>query len=381
MRSKMHGVAALAVAATLAVGACSSSKSSSSSSAPPATTPPTTAVASTGIQAAQTAVQAALQRPTKIEVTQPLGVPVPKGKTVDWIQCSIPACTQLGQALKQGTDALGWNLDIIDGGITPETIANAWSIAVRNKHDAVIGSGFPRSIFETQIQTLAKANTPVILIDVTDPPGNGVTAIIQGATDYPPNGALMADWVLADGGTKANTVFVTTSAFPVVGARTQGFEDEYKKLCSSCQLDKLQAQATDFGDKLNTQVVAYLQGHPAVNYVVAGVSDMVTGLTSALSSAGLSSKVKVLTNDINPALQQDIQNSTALKAVTMMENTNMMWQTLDVIVRKLAGQSIDATVNAKPNMWIVDKNNIAGFQDPYPIVADYQSQYKQLWGV
>ncbi len=191
----------------------------------------------------------------------------------------------------------------------------------------------------------------------------------------------MADWVLADGGRKANTVFVTTSAFPVVGARTQGFQAEYNKLCPTCGLDKIEAQATDFGDKLNTQIVAYIQAHPAVNYVVAGVSDMVTGLTSALSSAGLSTKVKILTNDINPALQQDIESGTALKAVTMMENTNMMWQALDVIVRNLAGKPYDATVSATPNMWIVDKSNVASFQDPYPIVADYQSQYKKLWGV
>ena len=182
MRRKWLEAVAMAVATALAVGACSSSPSSGSAWAG---TPSSGASGASSISAAQTAVRAALQRPGQIEVTQPLGAPVPRGKTVDWVQCSIPACTQLGQALKQGTDALGWTLDVIDGGITPESIADAWSIAVRSHHDAVIGSGFPRSIFETQVQSLAKANTPIVLIDVTDAPGNGVTGVIQGLQAIP----------------------------------------------------------------------------------------------------------------------------------------------------------------------------------------------------
>ena len=149
----MHRKIALSalVAATLLVAtACSSSSKSSSSSSSAAGGATTSAAAggsssasssaasSTTIQAAIDAVAKYSVRPTQIEVTTPVGAPVPKGKTVEWLQCPIPACTQLGDGLKAATDALGWKLKIIDSGLTAETIANAWAKAAANKHDAVI---------------------------------------------------------------------------------------------------------------------------------------------------------------------------------------------------------------------------------------------------
>ncbi len=282
---------AVICATALVATACGSDSDSSSSTDAPATTAAggaatTAAAGGDAMAAAKANVEAALVRPTKIEVTEPVGATIPKGKTIDWIQCSIPACTQLGTALKEATDTLGWTLNTIDGGITPETIANAWAKAAANKHDAVIASGFPRSIFEQSLQELKAANIPVIDIDVTDPAENGITAVIQGADAYPPLGALQADWVLSQNGEDSHVLRVTTSAFPVVGLSTQGFTDEYKKVCPNCELQTLEAQVTDFGDKLSTQIVAFLQSHPDVNIVSAAVSDMVTGLNSALAGRG-----------------------------------------------------------------------------------------------
>jgi ribose transport system substrate-binding protein len=231
---------AVVCATALVATACGSDSNSSSSTDAAATTAAagasttaaagastTAAAGGDAMSAAKANVEKALVRPTKIEVTEPVGATIPKGKTIDWIQCSIPACTQLGTALKEATDTLGWTLNTIDGGITPETIANAWAKAAANKHDAVIASGFPRSIFEQSLQELKAANIPVIDIDVTDPAENGITAVIQGADDYPPLGALQADWVLSQGGEDSHVLRVTTSAFPVVGLSTQGFTDEY----------------------------------------------------------------------------------------------------------------------------------------------------------
>ena len=389
-RISRKAVCALIVASSLA--ACSSdSKPEASTPAPADTTPAaaaTTEVPATtdngsadAAAAAAAAVEKALIRPTQIEVTAPLGVAAPKGKTIDWIQCSIPACTQLGGALQEATDALGWTLNIIDGGITPETIANGWQLAVANKHDAVIGSGFPEVVFADSLKALDAAKIPVVLLNVTDEPGNGVIAVIQGTPAYGPNGALQADWVTTDSKGSANTLYVSTSAFPVVGLRADGFKAEYEKVCTGCTLDKLDALPTDFGDALNTQIIAYLQSHPKVNYVVAAVSDMITGLNSALAGASLSDQVRVMTNDLNPALAEDLKADGPLKAATILENVNVMWQIADVLVRAFAGVDYSATANAPSNGWIVTKATVDGFVDPYPLVEDYQAEYKALWGV
>ena len=386
-RISRKAVCALIVAGSLA--ACGSdSKPETSAPAPADTTAVTEVPETTGgstvdsaAAAAAAAVEKAFARPTQIEVTAPLGVPAPTGKTIDWVQCSIPACTQLGGALQDATDALGWTLNIIDGGITPETIANAWQLAVANNHDAVIGSGFPEVVFADSLKALEAAKIPVVLLNVTDEPGNGVIAVIQGTSAYGPNGALQADWVTTDSKGAANTLYVSTSAFPVVGLRADGFKAEYEKVCAGCTLDTLDALPTDFGDALNTQIIAYLQSHADVNYVVAAVSDMITGLNSALAGAGLSDQVRVMTNDINPALAEDLKADGPLKAATILENVNAMWQIADVLVRYFAGVDYSATANAPANGWIVTKATVDGFVDPYPLVEDYQAEYKALWGV
>ena len=383
-RFRRHSRAfAAIVVGSLFFVACGSDGDSSSTEAPSTDAPAVTDAPSTEDATAAVAaiVADALIRPTQIEVTAPLGVPAPTNKTIDWIQCSIPACTQLGVAFKDATDALGWTLNIIDGGITPETIANAWQMAVTNKHDAVIGSGFPVVVFADSLKALEAAKIPVVLLNVTDEVGNGVIAVVQGAPVYGPNGALQADWVTADSGGSANTLYVSTSAFPVVGLRADGFKAEYEKVCTGCKLDTLDALISDFGNPLNTQIIAYLQSHPEVNYVVAGVSDMITGLNSALAGAGLSDQVSVMTNDLNPALAEDLKAGGPLKAATILENVNVMWQITDVLVRYFAGVDYLTTANVPSNGWIVTTDTVSEFVEPYPLVEDYQAEYKALWGL
>ena len=373
-RRRTRGLMAAVLALALLAAACGGDDGASSSDG-------TGDGGSGGIAEAQEIVEAALERPEQIVVTEPIGEAIPDDITVAWVQCSIPACTQLGEALQEGTDALGWELDIIDGGITPESIKAAWAEAARRGPDAVIASGFPRVVFEQELQDVASQGIPVIDINVTDPAEDGITAVIQGGDTDGPNGALQAAYVLADDGEEANTLFVTTSAFPVVGVRTEGFQEEYERLCPDCELEVMEADPAAFGDQLVTQIVAELQANPDINHVVAGVSDMVTGLTGALAGAGLSDRVTVSTHDINPALAEDIRNGTALRATVMMESVDMMWQSLDVLVRHFLDQDISVSADAAPNLWIVDEDGIEGFDEPYPIVVDYQAQYEELWGI
>jgi ribose transport system substrate-binding protein len=344
------------------------------------TAPGAAAGSSTAIPEAKDIVAAALKRPTTIPVTKELGAAVAARKRVYWIQCSIPACTQLGHALEDAAKRLNWNLRIVDGGITPESIKAAWEIAARDRPDAVIASGFPRTIFEQELQTLAAAKIPVVNVDVTDKAGNGLTYVVQGEAEFVANGALKAAWVLSEGGTKSNALLVTTSAFPVVAARGEGFKQEFKRLCPNCGLRVMQASPTDIGTTLPTKIVAELQANPDINFVELGVGDFATGLPSALAAAGLSGKVKIILSDINPALEQEIRSGGPIKATLMMEAVDMMWVATDVLLRSFAGQPIDAS-DGKPSMWVVTKDNIGSFAEPYPIVADYQKQFATLWGL
>ena len=108
---------------------------------------------------------------------------------------------------------------------------------------------------------------------------------------------------------------------------------------------------------------------------------MITGLNSALAGAGLSDQVSVMTNDLNPALAEDLKAGGPLKAATILENVNVMWQITDVLVRYFAGVDYLTTANVPSNGWIVTTDTVSEFVEPYPLVEDYQAEYKALWGL
>src|SRR5690349_13682126 len=109
--SAVAGVVAAVVLTVAACGGGSGGKSSSSSSGGSSNAAPS-AGASVDLSAVKATVNKALQRPTSINITAKLnGAPV-KGKTIDWLQCSVPACVALTAPLKAATNTVGWKLNV-----------------------------------------------------------------------------------------------------------------------------------------------------------------------------------------------------------------------------------------------------------------------------
>src|SRR5262249_12138669 len=154
---------------------------------------------------------------------EPLDKLVPKGKTIDWIQCSIPDCQILGPPLIAAAKTFGWNVTTINGGITPASIKSAWDLAVRNKPSAVVATGFPSSIFASDLKTLESEHIPVIDGFVADPTGGGISAVVQGQSTSHAIGVAEADWVLAQKGKQANVLLLHSSTFPTLLAVKDGF--------------------------------------------------------------------------------------------------------------------------------------------------------------
>src|SRR5436190_22704553 len=106
---------AAVVAMVMALSACSSSGSNDTggggaNTAPGVSLGGSALSGSKGIVEAKAFVAKYAQRPTTIPVKVPVGAPVPKGKTVYFISCGTPECSEESDIIKQGTDALGWTL-------------------------------------------------------------------------------------------------------------------------------------------------------------------------------------------------------------------------------------------------------------------------------
>jgi ribose transport system substrate-binding protein len=379
MRRTGARIAALmgASALLLAAAACGSSSSGGSSG----TSPTATSSNSPSLTAVKAQVATWEQRPTSIGITAPVTGGTPKGKTIDWLQCSVPACVALTQPLKEAVSTVGWTLKVINAGVTPETIKNAWDQAVSDKPDAVIASGFSRTLFNPELKSLKQLGIPVIDLTTADTPGTGLTAVFDYGPDYIASGKRLADYALAQDGTNVNAVMVLSSAFANLGFVGKGFQTELQAKCPSCSVASFEVPATSIGNDLPTRITSYFTAHPSVNWAYIGYDDMVLGVPAAMASAGLSGKVKLVTIDNEPATQSYLKNGQDLVASDGFPGPEIMWRTIDYLQRYFNHESTAPSTAHTLPVWLLTQNNVPSTTSSFPLVANYQTQYKQLWGL
>lgn len=375
MRTRFAALAAVAaVAAPLAACGSDGDDGDAPASTAAASTTATTQVAPE--------VARALERPTSIGIDVPLRGEIPRGKTIWWMQCSSPACVALTKPLKAATEAVGWNLRVVNAGLTPEAVKAAWDQAVQGDPDAVIGSGFSRALYEPELKALADRGVPVLNMTTADPPEDGYAATQNYGPDFTAGGERLARFVLSQSGDDVHAVTITASAFANLGFVARGFTDTIEAECSSCTVDEMTVPATSIGNDLPTRVSAYLQGHPDVNWVYIGYADMMVGVPAALASASISKDdVRFVTIDSLPTTAQYMADDNYLVAADGSPKPEMMWRHVDFLLRWFNRESTDpATAHTLPS-WTITKDGLPSTTDDFPLVEDYEAQYEQLWGV
>jgi ABC-type sugar transport system substrate-binding protein len=380
-RGRLLGTALMCAAAlTLALAACGSSTSGSS-------TPAAGNSSGTGGSAFPAAVAANTkfeQRPTSIGITTPVGKTIPKGKVIDFIQCGVPACVVEGDILQSATSLLGWKLARINAGTSPQQIADAYHQAITNKPNAVIGSGFPRVLFDPELKTLASMHIPVLEAFVADSTGNGLTGVVAGPVNNSIQGKEVAEYILASSTSKPATVgAVVPSGFPNMVQEDQSFTTAIQQQCPSCTVKLLSVPVTSIGTDLTTRISSFLTANPSTQWLWDGYDDMVTGLPTALKGAGISN-VKVATISINGTVAADIaQNDYVLTAIGT-SFPEVYWREIDLLARYFTGQSYAVDLNdATLPFWTITKPDLPSNASSvtFANVIDYKQQFEKLWGL
>jgi ribose transport system substrate-binding protein len=373
-------------AAALALAAILTACSSSPNAAPSATSSGTAsasqaAAASSGVAQARQLVAAAEKDPTSVGVTEPVGKPIPKGKTIAFMECGVPTCTSYASILKPAVQALGWKFEVIPAGISPEQVASAWATVARMLPSAVIGIGYPRTIFQTSLGVLQAHHIPVVECCDSDTAGNGILYVAGNPAQVAPEGTLMADWIIADTNGQAHALFVDDKDYPVVGAALTAFQAEMARLCPACTTAVYEAQTADIGTSLPSQLVGYLRAHPDINYLANGVDSMATGLPAALASAGLTGKVKFIGQTGDP-LNKNYTAEGIQAADVPFAAYESLYRLVDILARYFAGSTADTQPTPLP-IHIYTKQNLQGtnLNAILPLVPNLVSQYHMLWGL
>jgi ribose transport system substrate-binding protein len=394
VRARRSVLAAFAIT-SLVAAACGGDDDSSEDTTAPAPSAETAAPTTAGGDAAETSVPAAsgdaqaqlaelLTRPTKITQTEPVTGDLPTDKSVIWIQCSVPACIALGQPFQEAMDALGWDLKIITHDGTPEGVKDAYAEAVRDEPDAVVSSGYPRQMFDPEIAELAAKDIPVIQLTVTDPPGDGIVQVVNGPARNAEIGRELAVFVAADSGGSGKALWAT-STFPILVPELEGIEGRpgfagtLEELCPDCSYESLEVPIDALATQAPQRIVSYLQANPDVTYVVGAFADIVTALPGALADAGLDDKVKIVVYSQNETISAALESGD-IEAVIGFAGPEDMWQIADTLVRHFMDLPYEAEWDELPT-WIITAETVPSTTEYYPLVADYQEQYKALWGL
>ena len=118
-----------------------------------------------------------------------------------------------------------------------------------------------------------------------------------------------------------------------------------------------------------------------MNWAYVGYDDMVLGLPAAMASAGLKGKVKLVTIDNEPATQAYMKNGQELVASDGFPGPEIMWRSVDFLLRTSPSSRPHRAPSTTSRCGCSPETTCPSTTSGFPLVKDYQAQYKALWGI
>jgi ribose transport system substrate-binding protein len=364
---------------TGSAGAAGSATTASSGSSATTASGASSASGGSGLAAAQAMIAQYQPRPTQITDTAKTTKPIPPGKTLYFIPCGPGAeCQQEGQIVRQATDILGWKTVIVPNDGSPQQTKAAFDQVVRAKPAGVLFTAIPQATFQSEIPAMQANGTVTSACCETDPVGHGIDYNVDTPQESGPVGKLQAAFVASDSKcNNAESVIVNIPALLVLNSGVANYKSGMQQFCPGAKVDELDIALANI-TTAPTSIVSYVRSHPSVKYVVASTDGVTIGLPGALAAAGLSHNVKLVGQGATASNIQYLHSGQEAADVAFAYYENM-WSMVNAVVQKVAGQTIQPSV--APPLWLLLPSNApASTGAAFPVVQDYATQYKALWG-
>jgi ribose transport system substrate-binding protein len=407
MRGQFKTSFACVAAVSMLLAACGSDDAAPvSTDAPVASTAepidaPEDTAGGDGVAAAQARVDEFSKTLTEIGVTEPVAVPA--DLEVFYAQCPVPVCEQIAQGLQKAVDAVGGTLTIQAYDGSPEGTQAAFQAGVQAAPDIFMSSGNPVEWYEQELVEFEALGIPVVQWSI---PGglvpDGMTANLITGGDYYFQGALIADWIVAETGGEANVLAMNMGGtFPVLGLEQQGFENQMAEVCPDCKLNVQEISLDQLlaGEHISVAISEF-QKDPEINYIFTGFGDMLIGLHEALADNGLAEGVPSASQAGTTANYQLIADGK--QAIDIgLPSEFLAYRALDAGLRALAGQDI-GRADPRPLTDVAGASDTPGAEDiliaglpmqiltadtvgdpttPWPGIEGFQDQFLALWEI
>jgi ABC-type sugar transport system substrate-binding protein len=328
------------------------------------------------IQGAEKTAEELLERPTEIPVSTPVEKPIPKGKTIAVMSCGFPGCIPLVETIEKASKSLGWNIDKINTGLTPEEVKAGWDKAVQDEPDGVATIVFESSSFASELAELKQRQVPVVDCCVPQEAGGGLDLVVNALHNGETIGKAMANYVVGTRHGEVHPVAVEVGGLPIAKTVNDAFKEEFAHLDPEAEVDDLVVPSTAAGKEAPSQIVGYLRSHPEVDLIVLSETSIVQGLPAALKAAGI--ETPIFGEGSDPTVYEYIRTG-QMEGSVAFDPVGVGYLMTDGMARLLAGVSVEPSNVDLPD-WVLTKENIPEGES-FPVVEGTEAQFEKLWGL
>jgi ribose transport system substrate-binding protein len=318
--------------------------------------------------------------PSKFVVTQPVGVPIPSGKTIDIVTCAASECLTTPEAAQAAGKVLGWKVNIIAAGADPASLQDVFQQVVRERPNGVVYEGQDPTPFGAELRQLEALHIPVVAAGTVGAPG--VSAVVQPEAFNADVGKTAAAYVASQSDGKADVLIANIPSYPIYQVMTASFEKWMKSYCN-CSVTVLNLPAASLGTNATQMVANAVRQNPKINWVVNVLDSVSLGLPSMLRQAGRQD-VKLFGVYPGSANLPAIADGQEAGAIPLAEDL-YGWTWIDALARLITGQPVtpDEVVDILPiHIWNSENFKYDGNgQGVLPsLVTGYAADFEKLWG-
>ncbi len=327
------------------------------------------------------AVKELEQAPTSIPITTPLPEKPETGRSIAFLKCEVPQCTQQSEGLKVAAEAVGWDVVEIPFVTTDaSTLAPAFRQALAAKPTAVVLSGTPYELWSRYVPDFEKIGAIIVpMYTGAVPQSDTVPVISAGPINDEAMAASIARWVTDDSDGKAHVLVQRISAYNAVAGWADAVKKTLAEICTDCEVSEIDSSADQItGAGAAQSIVSEVRRNPSIDYVIGYNGAFFSGLNQALANAQLD----VTVGGLFPLPQnvQDVQRGSG-GAFLAVNNGYATWFAMDAALRHAQGAPMISPEEQVVPSKLVTKASAQESDGNFLGPEGFEEQFFKLWKV
>lgn len=321
----------------------------------------------------------------------PTSSPTPTaGKDVWVISCGEAAegCARPAAGFKDAGELLGWNVTVVDGELNPEVWNTGIRQAIAAGADAIALDVVDCVAVSGALAEAKEAGIPIVGVYSFDCDDAGGEAMFDGMITYDrpfvewiaQSGEMRADWLISQTNGEAKAIVFTNDQLIAVKHVMDGFTPRFET-CTTCEVVELHDFViADLGAPLQQTAETLILQYPEANAVVAPYDSSITlSIGPAVLASGRNADLVVTGQEGFATNIEFIRNDLGQDFSVGLDSNWTGWAGVDALNRIFAGEP---QVDCGMGFQAIDiDHNMPAAGEPMRAAADYEANYRQIWGI